>query len=74
MIPLLKTGAMALIAGALLAGCNSSPKVTTEETVTVKRMDSTEQVVETTKEKLEKQTKAVEASLEKLDDTFEKDN
>lgn len=53
-----------LLSLALLTACNQKPE-TTEKTE-IQTMDSTEQVVKTETNKLDEQTKKVEASLDKL--------
>ena len=58
-----------LLAAALLTACNQKPE--TAEKTEIERMDSTEQVVKVETDKLEEQTKKVEASLEKLKKEFE---
>lgn len=59
----------ALLAAALFAACNQKPQ--TAEKTEIERMDSTQQVVKVQTDKLEEQTKKVEASLEKLNKEFE---
>jgi septal ring factor EnvC (AmiA/AmiB activator) len=49
-------------------------KTNTQEEIEIRSMDSTSKVIKENTEKLEDQTKKVEASLEKLDKEFENDN
>ena len=58
----------------LLAASCTEKKTNTQEQVQINSMDSTSKVLKENSEKLEDQTKKVEASLEKLDKEFESDN
>ena len=64
---------LALVALLLAPSCAEN-KTNTQEQVEIKSMDSTTKVLKENSEKLEDQTKKVEASLEKLDKEFESDN
>ena len=60
-------GIVALMAA---TGCNESKTSKTEE-VEINTMDSTSKAIKENQEKLEEQTKKVEASIEKLDNEFD---
>ena len=59
-------GVTALI---LLSSCKNN-QVSTEEKTTIETQDSVSRTVTDVKNKLEKQTEAVEASIEKMDEEF----
>jgi hypothetical protein len=62
-----------VFAAVLATASCAEKKTNTEEEVQIQTMDSTSKVVKENTEKLEDQTKKVEASLEKLDKEFEND-
>lgn len=64
-----KTGIPVIIAAFAFASCNSGVKET--EKVEINTMDSTSKAIKENKEKLDEQTRKVEASLEKLDNEFD---
>ena len=61
------------LAAILAASCSES-KTTTQEETEITTIDSSQKAVKETNEKLEDQTKKVEASLEKLDSEFKTTN
>lgn len=65
--------ALTFVAVLLAASCTEK-KTNTQEQVQINSMDSTSKVLKENSEKLDDQTKKVEASLEKLDKEFESDN
>lgn len=58
----------------VITSCSESKTTTTEEETKIHTMDSTSKVAVETTDKLEAQTKKVEASLEKLDAEFKTNN
>lgn len=62
-----------LFTALLFATACTEQKASTQEQIEIKTMDSTSRSIKETSDKLEDQTKKVEASLEKLDSEF-KDN
>jgi len=64
---ILAYGLIAIIAA---TGCKESSTSKTEE-VEIQTMDSTSKAIKENQEKLEEQTKKVEASIEKLDNEFD---
>jgi hypothetical protein len=56
----------------LLSSC-SDTKIT-EETIQISKMDSTSKILKEQHDKLEEQTKKVEASLDKMEHEFESNN
>ena len=74
MIHYIKRIGPAAFAAIILASSCTDTKTSSQETTEITRMDSTSKVVNENKEKLEDQTKKVEASLEKLDKEFEENN
>jgi ABC-type glycerol-3-phosphate transport system substrate-binding protein len=63
-----------LIASLIIFASCSDQKTTTEEKVEISTMDSTEKAAKEAAEKLEEQTKKVEASIEEMDKEFETKN
>ena len=59
-----------LFAVFLFATACTEQKTNTKEQIEIKTMDSTSRSIKETSDKLEDQTKKVEASLEKLDSEF----
>ena len=55
----------------LFSSCTNS-EVTNEEKVTIETRDSVSRTVADVKDKLDKQTQAVETSIEKMDEEFKK--
>ena len=75
MMPYLKKLApLALAIVAIASSCSESKGTTTEEETRINSMDSTAKVALQTADKLEDQTKKVEASVEKLIAEFNKKN
>ncbi len=60
---------IALTAIILLSSCKNN-KVSTEEKTTIETRDSVSRTATDVKNKLDKQTEAVEASIEKMDEEF----
>ncbi len=62
-----------VLAAVLTTASCGEKKTNTEEEVQIRSMDSSSKVIKENTEKLEDQTKKVEASLEKLDKEFDSD-
>ena len=69
-----KMASLAFAIAIIATSCSESKTTTTEEETKINSMDSTSRVAVKTMEKLEDQTKKVEASLEKLDSEFKANN
>jgi septal ring factor EnvC (AmiA/AmiB activator) len=72
-IYLKRLASLSFVAVILATSCTEK-KTNTQEQVEIQSMDSTSRVLKENSEKLEDQTRKVEASLEKLDKEFESDN
>jgi hypothetical protein len=73
MKPFLKKLALPAVAAMIFLISCTEQKTNTQETTQIQTMDSTSKALKVHSEKLEDQTKKVEASLEKLDKEFESD-
>ena len=65
-----KFSVLGIVAIMAATGCKESQTSKTEE-VEINTMDSTSKAIKENQEKLEEQTKKVEASIEKLDNEFD---
>lgn len=68
-----KIGALAFALVLMLFSCTESA-TSAEEKIQINTMDSTSKAVKENTDKLEEQTKKVEASIEKTDSEFKPDN
>jgi peptidoglycan hydrolase CwlO-like protein len=68
-----KIGALAFAFVLMLSSCTEST-MSAEEKIEINAMDSTSKAVKENTDKLEEQTRKVEASIEKTDSEFKPDN